>query len=103
MSKNTVKLGIAGLTAAATGAALFTAKKVNDKKKEEEKSEMAWWLSWLERRPVTAEVVGSIPIRVALKSLRKQAFFVYKISSSYKRCRIPDIEKSLKDGILLNR
>jgi hypothetical protein len=28
---------------------------------------------------------------------------VYKISSSYKRCRIPDIEKSLKDGILLNR
>ena len=35
------------------------------KKKEEEKSEMAWWLSWLERRPVTAEVVGSIPIRVA--------------------------------------
>ena len=35
------------------------------KKKEKEKSEMAWWLSWLERRPVTAEVVGSIPIRVA--------------------------------------
>ena len=63
----------------------------------------ARWLSWLERRPVTAEVVGSIPIRVALKSLRKQAFFVYKISSSYKRCRIPDIEKSLKYGILLNR
>ena len=26
---------------------------------------MAWWLSWLERRPVTAEVVGSNPIRVA--------------------------------------
>ena len=24
---------------------------------------MAWWLSWLERRPVTAEVVGSNPIR----------------------------------------
>ena len=38
MSKNTVKLGIAGLTAAATGAALFTAKKVNDKKKEEKTS-----------------------------------------------------------------
>ena len=35
------------------------------KKKEKEKSEMAWWLSWLERRPVTAEVVGSNPIRVA--------------------------------------
>ena len=26
---------------------------------------MAQWLSWLERRPVTAEVVGSSPIRVA--------------------------------------
>ena len=26
---------------------------------------MARWLSRLERRPVTAEVVGSIPIRVA--------------------------------------
>ena len=24
----------------------------------------AWWLSWLERRPDTAEVVGSNPIRV---------------------------------------
>lgn len=35
MSKNTVKLGIAGLTAAATGAVLFTAKKM---KKEEETS-----------------------------------------------------------------
>ena len=38
MSKNNVKLGIAGLTAAATGAALFTAKKVSDKKKEEKKA-----------------------------------------------------------------
>ena len=27
---------------------------------------MAWWLSWLERRPVTAEVVGPNPIRVVL-------------------------------------
>ena len=26
---------------------------------------MAWWLSWLERRPVTAEVEGSNPFRVA--------------------------------------
>ena len=25
---------------------------------------LAWWLSWLERRPVTAEVVGPNPIRV---------------------------------------
>ena len=30
---------------------------------------MARWLSWLERRPVTAEVVGSSPIRVALRSI----------------------------------
>ena len=30
---------------------------------------MAWWLSWLERRPVTAEVVGSNPIRVAFWGL----------------------------------
>ena len=29
--------------------------------------DVARWLSWLERRPVTAEVVGSIPIRVALQ------------------------------------
>ena len=27
--------------------------------------DLARWLSWLERRPVTAEVVGSSPIRVA--------------------------------------
>ena len=25
---------------------------------------MAWWLSWLERRPVTAEVEGSNPSQV---------------------------------------
>ena len=30
---------------------------------------MAWWLSWLERRPVTAEVVGSTPIRVVIVKL----------------------------------
>ena len=28
--------------------------------------QMAWWLSWLERRPVTAEVVGSSPIWVVI-------------------------------------
>ena len=28
---------------------------------------MAQWLSWLERRPVTAEVVGSSPIWVVCK------------------------------------
>ena len=32
-----------------------------------EGTNMAWWLSWLERRPVTAEVVGSNPIRVVQK------------------------------------
>ena len=31
---------------------------------------LARWLSWLERRPVTAEVVGSNPIRVALLKRR---------------------------------
>ena len=30
---------------------------------------MARWLSWLERRPVTAEVVGSSPIRVVLQKI----------------------------------
>ena len=29
-------------------------------------SSTARWLSWLERRPVTAEVVGSNPIRVVI-------------------------------------
>ena len=29
---------------------------------------LARWLSWLERRPVTAEVVGSSPIRVVIKA-----------------------------------
>ena len=27
---------------------------------------MAWWLSWLERRPVTAEVEGSSPFWVVI-------------------------------------
>ena len=31
---------------------------------------MAWWLSWLERRPVTAEVVGSNPIRVVFHKIQ---------------------------------
>ena len=30
---------------------------------------MARWLSWLERRPVTAEVVGSNPIRVVYNNI----------------------------------
>ena len=32
----------------------------------------ARWLSWLERRPVTAEVVGSSPIRVAFYGVLAQ-------------------------------
>ncbi len=40
---------------------------------------MAWWLSWLERRPVTAEVVGSNPIRVAIyKRSLVAGFFFYQ-------------------------
>ena len=31
---------------------------------------LARWLSWLERRPVTAEVVGSNPIRVVSLEIR---------------------------------
>lgn len=38
MSKNNIKLGIAGLTAAATGAALFTAKK-SERQKERRRKE----------------------------------------------------------------
>ena len=34
MSKNTVKLGIVGLTAAATGAVLFTAKKNEERRRD---------------------------------------------------------------------
>ena len=33
---------------------------------------LARWLSWLERRPVTAEVVGSSPIRVVLYGIVAQ-------------------------------
>ena len=38
---------------------------------------MARWLSWLERRPVTAEVVGSSPIRVAC---RKHLVLIAKLN-----------------------
>ena len=37
---------------------------------------LAWWLSWLERRPVTAEVVGSSPIRVVFFVFRR--IFIYR-------------------------
>ena len=38
---------------------------------------MARWLSWLERRPVTAEVVGSNPIRVAYFAEQQQNEYLY--------------------------
>ena len=34
--------------------------------KEQTKVNKAQWLSWLERRPVTAEVIGSSPLWVAI-------------------------------------
>ena len=41
---------------------------------------LAWWLSWLERRPVTAEVVGSNPIRVVcMKSLMQHLLPAYVV------------------------
>ena len=43
---------------------------------------MARWLSWLERRPVTAEVVGSSPIRVVCtEDLKFCAIFFVSIIS----------------------
>ena len=39
---------------------------------------MARWLSWLERRPVTAEVVGSNPIRVVFLS----PYLIWGLSSA---------------------
>ena len=42
---------------------------------------MAWWLSWLERRPVTAEVVGSNPIRVVSLIIRDN-FIKWDLSSA---------------------
>ena len=42
---------------------------------------MAWWLSWLERRPVTAEVVGSNPIRVVSLVIRDN-FIKWDLSSA---------------------
>ena len=41
---------------------------------------MAWWLSWLERRPVTAEVVGSNPIRVVFP--KGNNFITWDLSSA---------------------
>ena len=52
---------------------------IEGRKKKEEKREMAWWLSWLERRPVTAEVVGSNPIRVVCMILSYENYIYYGI------------------------
>ena len=42
---------------------------------------MAQWLSWLERRPVTAEVTGSSPVWVVIHVcfMFLNAFFVLEI------------------------
>ena len=43
---------------------------------------MAWWLSWLERRPVTAEVVGSNPIRVVYRGFFLSIIYIWDLSSA---------------------
>ena len=40
---------------------------------------LARWLSWLERRPVTAEVVGSNPIRVVYNRIM---LYIWDLSSA---------------------
>ena len=42
---------------------------------------MAQWLSWLERRPVTAEVVGSSPIWVVRKT-DDSSSYIWDLSSA---------------------
>ena len=42
----------------------------------------AWWLSWLERRPVTAEVVGSNPIRVVCEKSHNLILPIWNLSSA---------------------
>ena len=41
---------------------------------------MAQWLSWLERRPVTAEVVGSSPIWVVDEADVKSSAFYFTVA-----------------------
>ena len=43
---------------------------------------LAWWLSWLERRPVTAEVVGSNPIRVVYRGFFLSIIYIWDLSSA---------------------
>ena len=47
----------------------------------------AQWLSWLERRPVTAEVVGSSPIWVVI--------FLYRASLSGKQADVAQLAEQL--------
>ena len=46
---------------------------------------MAWWLSWLERRPVTAEAVGSSPIWVVSGTERSVPDFTILVCSVYEQ------------------
>ena len=57
---------------------------------------MARWLSWLERRPVTAEVVGSNPIRVAKKRKETDA----RRSKAVSTLSQPLLFLSKRNGIL---
>ena len=44
---------------------------------------MARWLSWLERRPVTAEVDGSNPFRVAcIRLMQYNLYAIWGLSSA---------------------
>ena len=51
---------------------------------------MARWLSWLERRPVTAEVDGSNPFRVVIAKnhFRRSDFFVLFITTIARKSAI---------------
>ena len=68
---------------------------------------MAWWLSWLERRPVTAEVVGSNPIRVAKKKSGNRLLFCVNKNLKIKPIRFEagwgGIPLRIKTGIVFGR
>src|SRR5699024_2361582 len=61
---------------------------------------MALWRSWLARRPVTAEVAGSSPVRVALgdkKRQRKLALLSFSVFSH--RCESGNRELREKNRV----
>ena len=58
-------------------------------------SKKAQWLSWLERRPVTAEVVGSNPIWVVRAKARQTG-------NSYRNSRIADVAQ-LAEQLICNQ